>query len=363
MGALPERRHSTIAAIDEAVEARRELPRPHLGCSMLGHPCDRYIWLSFRWAVRENFCGRMLRLFDRGHREEKIFVDLLRAAGVVIHHTDADPEGQTHLDFGCHVGGSVDGIIESGLAEAPKTRHIAELKTSSDRAFKDLKKNGVFMAKRMHWCQMQLYMLGTKIDRAFYLVVNKDTDELYSERVDYNPDAAQALLERGKRLALAERLPPRLNDNPAWWQCKMCPCHEFCHVTHCIKPDAVSCRTCAHVTPMPGGYWDCNIVHKELLYSYEKTLPDDGRERCEKSDAVPNFKMMDVADQLEACPNHVLHPDLVPWPLVGGCDDDGKPGDKNGIFMIDGKQIVNGAGMLSAEILRGLREPESGVPF
>ena len=143
----------------------------------------------------------------------------------------------------------------------------------------------------------------------------------------------------------------------------MCPCHELCHVTHCIKPDAVSCRTCAHVTPMPGGYWDCNILHKEMLYSYEKTLPDDCRGCREKSDATwPEFKM-DVKDQLEACPNHVLHPDLVPWPLVGGCDDAGKPGDKNGVFMIDGRQIVNGAGMPSAEILRGLRGAESDVPF
>ena len=114
---------------------------------------------------------------------------------------------------------------------------------------------------------------------------------------------------------------------------------------------------------MPGGYWDCNILHKEMLYSYKETLADDGREFREKSDSVPEFKKMDVKDQLEACPNHVLHPDLVPWPLLGGCDDDGKPGDKNGIFMIDGKQIVNGAGMLSADILRGLREPESDVPF
>ena len=44
--------------------------RPYLGMSQIGHHCERYLWLSFRWCFDSYFEPRMLRLFARGHREE-----------------------------------------------------------------------------------------------------------------------------------------------------------------------------------------------------------------------------------------------------------------------------------------------------
>ena len=81
----------------------------------------------------------------------------------------------------------------------------------------------------MHWAQMQLYMLGTRIDRALYVAVCKNDDQLYTERVHFDKEAAEKLLQRGKRLAKSERMPEPISTDPSWYQCKFCAAHSFCH--------------------------------------------------------------------------------------------------------------------------------------
>src|ERR1700676_4957009 len=44
--------------------------RSHLGWSVIGHSCMRYLWYHFRWFKRETHSARMLKLFAEGHREE-----------------------------------------------------------------------------------------------------------------------------------------------------------------------------------------------------------------------------------------------------------------------------------------------------
>ncbi|OUO92702.1 hypothetical protein B5F39_10535 [Cloacibacillus sp. An23] len=284
-----------------------------MGLSLLGHPCDRWIWLNFRWAVTENFSGRMLRLFRRGHREEETIVRDLRAAGVVIRSTDADEDGQCRVDFGCHVSGSVDGIIESGVPGAEKTRHVAEFKTHSLKSFRELQSKGVYEAKRRHWWQMQGYMLGTKIDRALYIAVCKDNDEMYAERVYLDKPKAESLIRRGHGLALAERIPEPLSADPSWWQCKLCAAHDFCFTTH--LSEEVNCRTCAHVTPTKEGTWICSHGTP-----YELT----------------------VDEQRAGCDCHTAHPDLVPWKFRGGTE--------NGFcarYEIKGREYLNGSPYLT----------------
>ena len=76
---IPDPQHTIAAAIDAAHEAKRashsEVFRPHMGASTLGEKCDRKLWLGFRWAVRENFPGRILRVFRRGQNEEATVVE------------------------------------------------------------------------------------------------------------------------------------------------------------------------------------------------------------------------------------------------------------------------------------------------
>jgi len=281
---LPDPVHTITNLIDQYHEGQQERPRSHMGCSTLGHPCDRWLWLSFRWAVVEKFDGRILRLFRRGQNEEAIIVRDLRAVGIDIRFTG---KVQQRVDFDSHVSGSLDGIIETGVPEAPLKRHVAEFKTHSKKSFDDMVKNGVEKSKPAHYIQMQVYMHGTDILRALYLAVCKDDDRIYTERVRYNPDVAEKAIERGKRIALADRMPEPLSADPSWYQCRFCPAHAFCHKAEPTKH--ANCRTCAHSTAKANSTWRC--------------------ERHE-ADNIP------VDFQHKGCDDHIIHPDLVPWPMI-----------------------------------------------
>jgi len=315
MAEIPPPMNQLVNLIDAYHEERNGPPRGHMGCSMLGHHCDRWLWLSFRWAVREEFPGRVLRLFRRGHNEEKTIISDLRNVGVDIR--DTFNGRQRKVDFGAHVSGSIDGIIEKGLPEAPRTRHIAEFKTHSKKSFDDLVKNGVEKSKLTHYVQMQVYMHGTDIKRAVYVAVCKDDDRIHVERIEYNKEVALKYIERGRRLALDNRMPPPVSTDPTWYQCKFCAAHRFCHEKKPTK--FANCRTCAHSTPMADSTWRC--------------------ERHEADGIPEDF-------QREGCDDHVLHPDLVPWEFEGS--DDGL----HVTWLIDGKRILNGPnGYKSREIV------------
>ena len=323
---IPEAENNIASLIDRHHESKSEPPRPHMGASQLGHPCDRWLWLSFRWAVVPTFPGRVLRIFRRGHAEEANIVSDLRAVGMDVR------AGQRQLKFSGHVAGTPDAIIETGVPEAPKTRHVAEFKTHNAKSFTKVERNGVRDAKPEHWSQMQVYMHGTGTERALYVAVCKDDDRIYTERVHYDAEAAAALLERGRRLSLADRMPEPLSADPSWYQCKFCPAHAFCHETRTTRE--VNCRTCAHSTAKEDGSW-----------------------RCERHDAdgIP------VEFQRAGCDSHVLHPDLVPWQMK----DSDWPWIA--VYEIDGKDVANGEGdarvYTSREILANPAMCASGDPF
>jgi len=300
---IPESNHSIQALVDKHHESQAEPPRGHMGCSQLGHACDRWLWLSFRWAVQPKFPGRILRLFRRGQMEEATIVSDLRAIGLDVRGSGKQ---QTRVDFGCHVSGSIDAIIESGVPEAPKKRHIAEFKTHSAKSFADLEKKGVADSKPEHWVQMQLYMHGTKIDRALYLAVCKDDDRIYTERINYDQEAAEKAIERGHRLALDDHMPPPISTDPSWYQCKFCDAHEFCHESKTTKH--VNCRTCAHSTATKASEW-----------------------HCVRWDAV-----VPLEAQHTGCEGHVLHPDLVPWQRKDG------PDEFTAMYVVGGVSVANG---------------------
>ena len=301
---------TTINAIEALYESKTEKPRHHLGCSQIGHKCDRYLWYSFRWAVIEKFDGRMLRLFSEGHAFEPVIIKDLRAIGVDIRSS------QEHVHFGAHVSGSVDGIIYSGLPESPTKKHLAEFKTHSQKSFDSLVKDGVEKSKPLHYVQMQTYMLGLKIDRAFYIAKNKNTSELYTERIKLDEPLAQKAVDRAKRITLSERKPEPMTADSTWYECSYCPAKAMCHKNEPTKE--VNCRTCAHSTPLDNSTWHCA--------RWDSEIPSDA--------------------QYAGCDSHVLHPDLVPYQMTDS------PHEWSAIYIINGKQVVNGEnGYKSSEIV------------
>lgn len=243
----------TLAAIDAATLRQADDGlRPHLGASLIGRSCERQLWYTFRWAKVPQHEPRMLRLFARGQREEAALIALLRAAGVTVH--EVDPATGRQFSFGAgHFGGSMDGACV-GLPDAPKTWHVVEFKTHGKKSFDALERDGVRKAKPEHWAQMQCYMAWTGMLRALYMAVCKDDDRLHLERVDYDADAAEALFAKAQRVIDAAEPPPRVSDDPAWYECKWCDYADLCHGQAVPVPH---CRTCLHATPEPNGTWSC----------------------------------------------------------------------------------------------------------
>lgn len=319
MAQLPDL-HTTVTAIYRAYEAQADSGwRPHLGASVIGRPCRRDLWYGFRWAVRPEHGGRLLRLFRRGQREEAEFVADLRRIGVEVHEMDPSTGRQFRFtDVGGHVGGAMDGAGR-GLVEAPQTWHVLEFKTHNAKSFKALISQGVRQAKPEHWAQMQLYMHWSGMRRAYYLGVSKDDDQLYGERVRYDAAAAQELAARARAVVTAPEPLERLSEDPTHYQCGWCSHRAVCHEG--AMPE-VHCRTCAHSTP---------------------ELDGDGRWSCAYWQAdIP------LEAQRQGCTHHVYIPALLPWALV-----DADPAENWAEYRLpDGRTVRNGDGHWASAELR-----------
>ena len=314
----------TLAAIESAVNRNTDTdPRPHLGMSQIGRPCERELWYAFRWTMPKVWGARMLRLFARGQREEAVFVQLLRDAGVTVHEVDETTGKQFRFALvGGHFGGSMDGTA-IGVPEAPKAWHVLEFKTHNDKSFTLLKRDGVKIAKPEHFTQMQCYMSASGIERALYLAVNKDTDELYAERVPYESDAFNAALKRAERVIGSSVPPAGVSQDASWYQCKFCDMTELCHKRALPQ---INCRTCAHATPLMDGLggWEC---------------------ARNKGEAIP------LEFQRTGCPDHVFIPALLAnWATV--IDADEREGWIEYARKADEKRFRNGPMFLSSAELK-----------
>jgi hypothetical protein len=256
----------------------------------------------------------MLRLFETGQREEERFVENLRAVGVEVHDHDEETGQQFGFsDFGGHFGGSIDGVA-LGIVEAPKTWHLLEFKTYNEKRFAQLKKHGVQQTAPEHYAQMVVYMDYMGLERAFYLAVNKNTDELYGERIKADPGYADLLKMKAKRIVFADRPPARLSDDPEFWKCRFCDHRAVCHEA---QPSEVHCRSCLHSTPVDGG-WHC-ARHDQQLNAQE---------------------------QLRGCSDHLYIPDLLPGDVVDAGDD------HVDYRLEDGTTLRNGRGGQSSKRIR-----------
>jgi hypothetical protein len=203
----------------------------------------------------------LYRLFNRGHREEATFVEELRGIGCEVHEFDADGNQFEVIACDGHFKGHTDGAA-LGIPEAPKTWHLLEMKTSSAKQFAKVESEGVEKAKPEHFAQMQVYMHLTGLKRALYMVVNKDTDALYTERLRYDSKRAQAYIDKAQSIINATTPPERISERADAFACKFCDARELCHGVGetAVPVPALHCRNCCHSTPIEDGKWHCKQI-------------------------------------------------------------------------------------------------------
>ena len=256
MSIIPEPFDTTVKRIYAAWEADNK-PRHsrRLGASQIGKSCDRALWYGFRWFALKKFEGRMLRMFEKGKTEETWLELDLKRIGVEIQITDPETREQWEFnDIGNHFVCKLDGAAK-GFVEAPETWHACEFKTSNEASYNKIVKEGCLKAKPEHFAQCMVGMGLSGMDRAAYIVVNKNTDEIYLERIPFDKKEFQRIMQRAKEIIFATTAPDRIGTGPAYWECRFCDFAGVCH--HGQEPER-NCRTCAFSTPLEDGGWACD---------------------------------------------------------------------------------------------------------
>lgn len=291
MVAMPETKTQTVLSIEEARAAEQTVKHGYrVSPSSLGKECERALWYSFRWVTPQTpHDGQLLRLFETGNiQEDRMLEDLRRIGCMVVEYDDPANKKQIGVTFADgHGYGFLDGEV-TGLPEAPAAIHVVECKSHNTKNFAKVKAGGVEKIKPEHYAQTLIYMHLRNRKRGLYLIVNKDTDELHTERIEYDFKKAVALEKKAERIAFSPTPLPKLHEDPekrAAWACRFCDHKSICHEGG--GPES-NCRTCVSSTPAAGGKWLCEFHGKEL-----------NRE-----------------EQNAGCGQHLFIPDLVPGKQV-----------------------------------------------
>lgn len=263
-----------IYAAIQKEKADTELYLGRLGSSGIGEECTRQVWLNWRGFAREQFDGRMLRLFDTGHQQEARIVADLRRAGFAV--WDKQPDGRQYefVDPTGHFITKVDGVVKD-VPESDKP-HLLEVKTHNKNSFSSLVKKGVADAKPSHYAQVQISMALGGFTRALYVAVCKDDEQFYVERIREDKAEQGRLRARITKLTEARLRPAGISDDGSNFGCKFCSMKAVC--TKEAEP-LRHCRTCSMCTPGPEGKWVCELNNHTL------TL-DEQRAGCEHYEAL-----------------------------------------------------------------------------
>lgn len=255
--------------LDRAViEANQESFRSHLGASVIGNPCSRYIYYHWHWCKSEEFDGRTNRLFEYGHILETRIRKAMRARGAEFLDTvDVDGKQLKVSALGGHYGGSVDGVFKwpsVGIYD-PMLLECKSSQTGSP--FNDLGKKGVLAAKPQHYSQNSVYGKYLNIPFVCYVAENKNDSDIHVEIVELDFRLAEELERKAYDIITNPAIPPKLSNKPEYYLCKMCSMHSICQMGELIKPNCRNCANCSAIdnASFNCSHWNATIPKEHLI--------------------------------------------------------------------------------------------------
>lgn len=278
--------------------------RKHLGASLIGRSCKRYLWYVFRWCRQPAFTGRQQRLFNRGHREEARFIEWLEGIGFKLwfenregfwYHAESDSYGienngelpdplccwiteeqqnyREHVavakarglefpqyrisDCNGHFGGSLDGIAMFPPGWGIDEPVLLEFKTSgTGRKFELLKDNKMPIEKPDHYAQTSVYGKKYGFKFVLYLCINKNDDDLHVELAKLSESLGEQLIQKAEGVIFSQIPPPKLSETPTYHECRYCDMLTICHEGATIERN---CRSCVNAIPIEDAKWHCQV--------------------------------------------------------------------------------------------------------
>jgi hypothetical protein len=227
-----------VHLIDEALETQnaKQKPRNYLGGSRLGVECARALQFEFFNTPKDegkDFNGKTLRTFQIGHTLEWMIAKWLQDAGLDLRTAKKDGYQFGFSTGNGYIKGHIDGVIVGGPEECGPYPQLWECKTAKGSKWREMEKHKIKKANWTYYIQCQLYMAYMELTEnpALFTAINKDTSELYFERVEFDPQAAQEASDRGARIVEASlngEILPRVSTDPSFYLCKWCAWSDRC---------------------------------------------------------------------------------------------------------------------------------------
>lgn len=260
------------AALYEAAARQEDRPRRYLGMSQIGAPCDRALWYQFRQYSPLPLEGRVKMLFELGNWVEFLIIRGLIDSGYEVTHIDrriasvlrllgydVDDSGQEAFSdlnglFCGHCDGHIHGVT--------KREHILECKSANSKKFKAFQQFGTHKVYPVYYCQCQLYMGYSGLNRALVVVYNKETSEIFTERIRFIRSDFEALRQRAEHIISA-------NDTPAQpfkqdsFDCRYCDYRILCYAPDQHFQKWQTCGSCRHLL-FDGLYPSCTNFNAQI---------------------------------------------------------------------------------------------------
>lgn len=230
MVAIPKKECPTIAALRDLTEAQGNAmpPRNYLGMSSIGEPCARKLWYKLNGRQEHFDCGTLWR-FEDGHRTEDLVVARLKQLPFITIEGE-----QTELGTG-RFKGHVDGFI-TGLVQAPKTKHVFEVKCVNEKKFKELQdlirdeKTALKRWDETYYGQAMLYCYYSGLTRHYLVCATAGGRDMCAVRTDANEAHALQLIDKAQKIIDSKQPPERVSGaRKDFFLCRWCKFNEECY--------------------------------------------------------------------------------------------------------------------------------------
>ena len=213
---------SIIKNIEENLSKEIDEPRPYIGASSIGNPCERAIWYGLHQSESKIVTEKQRLTFEIGRRLEAMILDLINIDNMFM-RSNIYLECKEYPLFQGHC----DAVLYDSITFKPIL--LIEIKTAKDSSFNTFVKKGLRLWYPEYYDQVQSYMGMSDVHECYMLVLNKDTSELAEELVLYDEIHFMGLVEKAKKIGMSADMPKRINESASYFKCKYCFYNKVCH--------------------------------------------------------------------------------------------------------------------------------------
>ena len=211
-----------------------------LRASKIGHPCNRNLWYSVNGATEETN-EKSKRILELGKILEPVIINWLRNDGWKVRRNPID-ESNEGISLSISVsGGTISAHPDCLISKDDSGVILADIKTTNDRAFRNLKREGAVKAFSNYADQLTIYAQAMKnsgfnVDKLAIVALNKNDCDGHIDFFDFEPERFEALKQRAENIFASDDAPDkgkRFQD----WCCSYCGFNSICEL--CKKDTSV----------------------------------------------------------------------------------------------------------------------------